>query len=70
MIIFFMYRLRPLITWQLIKVLAGNYDELEFEGGGCMWHTGEKRNSHRILVGKPEEARPTLKTEAWMKEYL
>lgn len=28
-----MYRLRTLITWQLIKVLAGNYVELELRGG-------------------------------------
>jgi len=28
-----MYRLPTLITWQLIKVLAGNYDELELGGG-------------------------------------
>ena len=33
-------------------------------------HGGEKRNSHRLLVGKTEGARPPLKTVAWLKGYL
>jgi hypothetical protein len=66
--IFLMYRLRTLITWQLIKVLAGNYNELDL--GAHVTHGGEKRNSHRLLVEKPEGAWPPLKTGAWMEGYL
>jgi hypothetical protein len=52
-------------------VLAGNYDEPELGGEEVHVTQGrEKRNSHRILVGKPEGAQPPLETEEWMKGYL
>ena len=43
-----MYRLRTLITWQLIKILDCNYDELELEGGACDTRGTEEKFSQAI----------------------